>query len=139
MKVNEMTEDSLVRARKRAERAVEDMDEGPLKVAAFEAILTKLLNDPDLRGQTLQDTARARTGKEAQPGTLSGRILAIGSEGFFKTQRSLGEIREALGSRGWHYPLSTMSGTMQGLVRQRRLRRERVDEGKKIVWKYSNP
>ena len=79
-----MTEDPLVRARKRAERAVEDMDEGPLKSAAFEVILSKLLNDPDLQGQTRQDAAKARPGREAQPGTLSGRILAIGSEGFLK-------------------------------------------------------
>jgi len=44
-----------------------------------------------------------------------GRILAIRSEGFFKTQRSLGEVRESLGSRGWHYPLTTLSGVMQAL------------------------
>ena len=134
-----MTEESMIRARKKAERAVSDMEEGPLKVAAFQTILAKLLSDPDLGGETGQGTTKVLPGAGRQPGTLSGRILGIRSEGFFKTQRSLGEVREVLGSRGWHYPLTTMSGTMQGLVRQRQLRRERVGEGKKTVWKYSNP
>ncbi len=84
-------------------------------------------------------SVKAPAGRSEQPGTLTGRILAIRSEGFFKTQRSLGEVRESLGSRGWHYPLTTLSGVMQALVRQRELRRERMSVGNKQVWKYSNP
>jgi len=134
-----MTDDPLVQARKRAERAVEGMDQGPLKIAAFQTILAKLLADsgPGAEVQRAPAKAPASTGKRA--GTLTGRVLGITSEGFFKTQRSLGEVREALGSRGWHYPLTTLSGVMQALVRQRQLRRERVNVGKKMVWKYSNP
>ena len=134
-----MTEDSLIQARKRAERAVEGMNEGPLKIAAFQAILTKLLGDSGPSEQSGRTSAKAQSGTGKHPDTLTGRVLAIKSEGFFKTQRSLGEVREALGSRGWHYPLTTLSGVMQGLVQQRLLRRERVSAGKKKVWKYSNP
>ena len=134
-----MTEDPLIQARKRAERAVESMDEGPLKIAAFQAILTKLLGDPDPSERSGGTSAKGQPGAGKHPDTLTGRVLAIKSEGFFKTQRSLGEVREALGSRGWHYPLTTLSGVMQGLVQQRLLRRERVSVGKKKVWKYSNP
>ena len=133
-----MTDDSLVRARKRAEQAVASMAEGPLKTAAFQTILAKLLTDADSGDRIEHASAKAAPSKR-QPGTLTARILAIGSEGFFKVQRSLSDVREALGSRGWHYPLTTLSGAMQALVRRRELRRERVTSGSKQVWKYSNP
>jgi hypothetical protein len=133
-----MTEDLLIQARKRAEHAVEGMKEGPLKVAAFQAILTKLLTDSDHAEEGQRTSAKALLSTNKHPDSLTGRILTIKSEGFFKTQRSLGEVREALGSRGWHYPLTSLSGVMQGLVQQRLLRRERVTAGKKRVWKYSN-
>jgi hypothetical protein len=135
----EMTEDPLVQARKRAEHAVEGMKEGPLKVAAFQAILTKLLADSDRAEEGQRTSAKAPPSTVKHPDSLRGRVLTIKSEGFFKTQRSLGEVREALGSRGWYIPLTTLSGVMQGLVQRRLLRRERVSAGKKNVWKYSNP
>jgi hypothetical protein len=134
-----MTDDLLVRARKRAERAVEGMDEGPLQIAAFQTILAKLLTDSDPSEGIQRGPAKAPPSRAKQPDTLTGRILTIGSEGFFKTQRSLSEVREAVGSRGWHYPLTTLSGAMQALVRQRHLRRERVTIGNKKIWRYSNP
>jgi hypothetical protein len=128
-----MTQESLVTARKKAERAVEGMPDGPLKIAAFQTILAKLLTEPE------ESVPAKVINKGAAPETLPGRILALRSEGLFKVQRSLSEIREALGSRGWHYPLTTLSGATQALVRQRQLRRERVGVGNKQVWKYSNP
>jgi len=130
--------DMLIQARKRAERAVEDMDEGPLKVAAFQTILAKLISDAAPTDRTSAEVG-APTGPVKQPDSLSGRVLTIKAEGFFKAQRGLGEVREELGSRGWHYPVTTLSGVMQGLVRQRELRRERISDGKKRAWKYSNP
>jgi len=133
-----MTEDPLVQARKRAERAVEGMDDGPLKVAAFQAILGKLLDELDSHGGGRPISMKAPPHTAEQPDTLNGRVLAIRGEGFFKMQRSLSEVREALGSRGWHYPLTTLSGVMQVLARRRQLRRERVSAGKRRVWKYSD-
>jgi hypothetical protein len=134
-----MTDDSLVRARKRAEQAVAGMADGPLKTAAFQTILAKLLTDADSGERIEHASAKAPSGRKRQPRTLTERILAIRSEGFFKPQRSLSEVREALGSRGWHYPLTTLSGVMQTLVRQGELRRERTTSGARKVWKYSNP
>jgi hypothetical protein len=134
-----MTEDPLIQARKRAERAVEGMNEGSLKIAAFQAILTKLLGESDHAEEGQRTSVKPPSSTTKHPDSLTGRILTIKSEGFFKTQRSLGEVREALGSRGWHYPLTTLSGVMQGLVQQRRLRRERASTGKRRIWKYSNP
>jgi hypothetical protein len=130
-----MTEDSLVVARKKAERAVEGMADGPLKIAAFQTILAKLLTESEAPEQSGPAKVISR---DVVPETLPGRILTLRSEGLFKAQRSLSEVREALGSRGWHYPLTTLSGAMQALVRQRQLRRERVGVGNRQVWKYSN-
>ncbi len=134
-----MDEDVLIRARRTAERAVKGMDEGPLKTAAFQTILSKLLADWDAAEQVGRKPARSAPRAQGDPGTLRGRVLALRSEGFFKTQRALSDVRAALSSRGWHYPLTTLSGQMQSLVRRRELRRERVTVGSKEVWKYSNP
>ena len=132
-----MTDDPLVKARKRAEHAVEGMEEGPLKIAAFQGILAKLLSE--LKPATgVQRTPDKATLRKAKPDTLTARVVALRSEGFFKAQRSLGEVREALGSRGWHYPATTLSGVMQSLVQKHRLRRERVNAGKKKIWNYSD-
>jgi hypothetical protein len=62
----------------------------------------------------------------------------LGEEGFFHSQRTLSEIRQELGARGWHYPVTTLSGAMQKLTRRRSLRRERVLVDRKRVWKYSD-
>ena len=134
-----MTEDSLIGARKRAERAVAEMDDGPLKIAAFQTILAKLLTECAPEAQNRHSAAKEGASAKAQPNTISGRILTLKEEGFFKTQQSLGETRRALASRGWHYPLTTLSGAMQRLVRLRDLRRERVSGESKQLWKYSNP
>ena len=133
-----MGEDLLVVARKQAERAVEGMAEGPLKIAAFQTILASLLSNSNPVAQNARSSSKATARPEGRPDTLTGRILAIASEGYFETQRSLGEVREALGSHGWHYPVTTLSGAMQSLVRQRNLRRERVTLRGRQVWKYSN-
>jgi hypothetical protein len=135
-----MNESQLIRARQKAERAVKDMADSPLKVAAFQTILESLLVSPDSEQKAPPRPTRARVDQRgAEPDTLGGRIIAVRGEGFFESQKSLSDIREVLGSRGWHYPLTTLSGAMQILVRQRQLRRQRVAVGKKKVWKYSNP
>ncbi len=134
-----MSDAFLVRARQRAEHAVKDMKDGTLKIAAFQTILAKLLQDQDSPKEAPSEQAKVKPTVRAEPDSLAGRVLAIKSDNYFKEQRTLAEIREALGTRGWHYPLTTLSGTMQGLIRRGGLRRERVASGGKKVWKYSNP
>jgi hypothetical protein len=133
-----MDDGQIVQARQRAERAVKDMKDGPLKIAAFETILVRLLAETSTMVQSGPATGRRPTVVEERPNTLRGRVLAIKAEGFFEEQRGIGEVREALGSRGWHYPVTTLSGLMQSLVRQKELRRERKAMGSKEIWKYSN-
>ena len=130
---------TLLELRKKAEKAVADMSDGPLKVKAFEVILASLLTGPqEPVSQAAQKRQDQEQLKEAPAKTLTGRILVLRDEGFFGTQRAISHIREELGAHGWHYPLTTLSGTLQNLARNRKLRRVRATEGKKKVWKYSN-
>jgi hypothetical protein len=125
------------------QKAVDGMADPSLKVKAFEEIFARLLDEV---GKGQREGGRQRkvpnkTGTRSapgRPGTLTGRLLALREDGFFGAQRSLSEIREELGSRGFHYPLTTLSGAMQKLVRNRELRRERVKSGAKKAYKYAN-
>jgi hypothetical protein len=84
-----------------------------------------------------RSSATARTA-DATTNSCSSRILALGGGGFFDTQRTISEVRGELAARGWHYPLTTLSGRLQTLVQKRSIRREKVKDGSKRVWKYSN-
>jgi hypothetical protein len=136
---------SLVELRKKAEDAVHDMPDGNMKVKAFETILAHLLG---MSGTAAPGNSRrgnkVRT-RETAPGSGSPkscgeRLLFLKAEGFFKSQRSIADIRVELKKNGWHYPVTSLSGPLQSLVQRRELRREHaeVEEGRK-GWKYSNP
>ena len=101
-----MGEDLLVVARKQAERAVEGMAEGPLKIAAFQTILASLLSNSNPVAQNARSSSKATARPEGRPDTLTGRILAIASEGYFETQRSLG----GGGAGGSGFPRLALSG-----------------------------
>jgi hypothetical protein len=138
-----MDHKEIVDARKKAELAVEGMTDPSLKVKAFEQIFARLLDATETRERPAT-SGRRRPGRGRAPAaasrsdTLLGRLLVLRDDSFFKSQRSLSDIREELGSRGFHYPLTTLSGAMQRLVRNRELRRERVKSGAKKTYKYAN-
>jgi hypothetical protein len=68
--------------------------------------------------------------------SLSSRVVEIVNDGFFDKERTLKEVKEALAKLGIIKPLSTLSGVMQRLVKNRILRRDRKTIGKNIVWVY---
>lgn len=133
---------TLVDFRKQAEKAVSDMADGPLKVKAFEMILNKLLDGAEMEGSGRE---KANTKPKAQKKSITskdeksiaGRILRMREEGFLKELRRISEIQRELAASGWHYPVTSLSGPLQALVRKRELRRLKVKEGNKSVWKYS--
>jgi hypothetical protein len=138
-----MAQHDLVDLRLQAERAVADMPEGDLKVKAFEVLLNHLLTTADRDGDGEKSTRRVAKGQPST-GTSVGnskahRILALKNDGFFGAQRTISEVREELASHGWHYPVTGLSGPLQELVQRRQLRRQRMVDGKKKLWKYSNP
>jgi len=134
----------LVEVRKKAESAVAEMADGPLKVAAFETILRHLLDGgqaDDQRGHptspAVQTTIGRRGPRDAPPtGTVS-RILSLADDDFFKVQRSLAEIQAGLAERGWHYEQNYLSTPLARLVRRKVLRRTQDLDGSKKVWRYS--
>jgi hypothetical protein len=133
----------LVAIRKEAEKAIAEMPDGDLKVKAFEVILGHLLGagggtarQPAADEQEA-DVRPARKGKAAKSATA--RILVLREEGFFNNQRSMGEVSAELAAHGWHYPLTALSGNLQGLTQRREIRRVRAKKGNKIVWLYSEP
>jgi hypothetical protein len=135
-------DEQLREMRQRAELAVAEMPDGDLKTKAFEVILSHLLTSSDGEAnQPKKVTAREATGEEPKPSpsSASARILALRDGGFFSTQRTIGDIKKELATHGWHYPLSNLSGKLQSLVRERQLRRMKVNEGSRSLWKYSPP
>jgi hypothetical protein len=135
----------LVELRKQAEQAVRDMPEGDLKVKAFETILAHLLSGNTGRAAAPSDgkskvALKQKESVPASPKSLGDRVLFLKTEGFFISQRSITEIRDELKKNGWHYPVTSMSGPLQSLVQNRKLRREKVGDGEdRKGWKYSNP
>jgi hypothetical protein len=150
---DEMDAKTLMAIRKQAEEAVADMPDGTLKLKAFEIILSNLLTGPQPESaeaaEGRQDQAPRRRGKrrakvatnssaDQRTNSAAGRILVLKDETFFGNQRSISEVKEELSAHGWHYPLTSLSGTLQNLVTRRELRRVRSVEGTRRVWKYSN-
>lgn len=120
-------------------KVVADQD---LRGRAFEVILAHLLERSVIlkSSQASKGASSKLTGKtkESTPNTLQGRIQALKDDDFFKSQRTLGDVRGELRTKGWHYPATSISGPLQHLVRLRELRREQINDGKKKVWMYSN-
>ncbi len=128
----------LLEARKLAETAVEGMAEGPLKIAAFETILASLLHESVHALTKLpRDDERPTKRMDGKESGTAGRIMSLSPDGFFAQPRSLPEIQEALSQRGWHYPQQNLSTPLGRMVRSRALRRTRISEGGKTLWKYS--
>jgi hypothetical protein len=120
------------------------MADGELKLKAFEVILSQLIAASPPRAahppsEPLAAPRAPRSRAEGQPKSLSERVLSLQADGFFKDPQSIGGVREGLKIHGWHYPVTTLSGVLQGLVQKRKLRRERVRDGKRTGWKYFNP
>ena len=138
--ISAMRTESLVEARRAAEAAVADMSDGPLKVAAFQTILARLLDQKGQSvnsvGERLATTRRLRAGAVVGSGTTA-RLVALLEEGFFVQQRSLAQIRAVLAERGWHYRLEDLGTPVTRLVRRRLLRRTQVLDGGKKIWWYS--
>jgi hypothetical protein len=145
-----MDDQSIGFAIARAERAAGSVADPTFKEKAFEVVLHRLLlaewnldpQDEESRAVAPMNAHQIRQPDQSQrkePKTLSQRIMTLQSDSFFREPRTIATVRDGLGARGWHYPVTTLSGVLQSLTQKRRLRRERVRDGRKTAWKYSNP
>jgi hypothetical protein len=77
--------------------------------------------------------AKAKTkGKRAGP---TDYIRDLIEEGYFKTKREIGAVRGKLEERAHIYPVTSISGPLYRLVKNRELRRIKEDG----AWRYVNP
>jgi hypothetical protein len=148
-----MLEDvKIIAARDSAMRAVENMPDKELKGRAFEVILGRLLDaevgpsrDTSAGGNQAPKAAKSVRGaaipalRNKAPKSCSERILSLRDDGFFKSPRTLGEIRSELQMHGWTYPLTSLSGPVQKLVQKRELRRLAGGDEKKGSYTYVAP
>ncbi len=119
-----------------AEAVAAAVKDPELRKAAFEKLLDRLLARTDEEPRTARGKeAQARvSGEKTRLKSKRGPSVYIGElvdEGFFKQQRALADVRVELAARGHHVPSTSLSGPMQKLCQNRRLRREksRIDSG----------
>jgi hypothetical protein len=132
-----------------AEEAVAGVKDPELRRVAFEKILATLLETDakaghkrtkGVKGANTPKAKNARTVKTA-PSRPKALIEELIQEGFFKEQRTISDVKAELANRGYHVRLTSLSGPLQALTRDRRLRRQKVKanaEGSKSIYCYSN-
>lgn len=75
-------------------------------------------------------------GPRSASGSIPDRILELKSKGFFRESRTIKEVKEALATKGVTKKLSSISGPLQGLVRNDELRRNKKKGDGRTVWVY---
>lgn len=90
--------------------------------AEIAAVLKELKVKPKADG-----TVKAKTKGKGGKVTIPSLVEELKHEGFFKKTKTLGDIKKRLGELGHNYPLTTLSGAMQGEAKKRRLRRFKQD------------
>lgn len=136
-----------------AEEAVKSVKDPELRRVAFEKILAHLLVDAEgasaLGSKSKEKPAptKARRGSgsgkpapRAKAGPKS-RVEELVDEGYFRKQRTIADVKTELANRGHHIALTSLSGPLQSLTQERRLRRQKVaanGKGSKVTYAYSN-
>ncbi len=136
----------LIAMREAAEKVVEGMPDGPMKVKAFEMAFQSLQTG----GPKPVASKRSRRSKAARPKAgeqpeekkprkssgPKGLITELVAEGFFSEWRTLPDIQKQLVVRGHIYKQEQLSPRLLELTKAKVLRRERKPEGKKEIWAY---
>jgi len=87
----------------------------------------------------LKSKSRGETSAGSISGSAPARILELKNEGFFDRGPGIGEIRDELQTHGWMYDVTALSGPLMKLVRAGELRRKKVQDGNKTIYKYYKP
>lgn len=129
-----------------AEASVSAVKDPELRRVAFEKILTTLLereNKPQLTTERKSQSSKRNNDRSRAATRLGpkGHVEALIGDGFFKRQRTIAEVKAALANQGYHIALTSLSGPLQALTQERRLRRQKVTaegKGSKAAFAYSN-
>jgi len=129
---------------KQAEAAVSSVKDTELKGIAFGKVLDALLGQESKSSGPSTIKPQARPSKKSTAtrakvkGGPKGYVEQLIEDDFFKTPKTLAAVRAELGNGGHHIPVTSLSQPMMILCRERRLRRQKVKDGKKQVFTYSN-
>jgi hypothetical protein len=135
-----------------AEAAVAAMKDPELRRVAFEKILGTLLEGGQPASSGSKSPSKPR---KADTGAIGGGqspvsqsrrgpksyVETLIDDGFFKKQRTIAEVKAELANRGHHVALTSLSGPLQKLTQERRLRRQKIaasGKGTKTTYAYSN-
>jgi hypothetical protein len=135
-----------------AEAAVAAMTDPELRRVAFEKILSTLLEGdesssrvPERRSESedAKRPGRSRTNRSVSQSRQGPKayVESLIEEDFFKKQRTIAEVKAELANRGRHIALTSLSGPLQKLTQERRLRRQKITangKGTKTTYGYSN-
>lgn len=128
-----------------AQKAISNLTEESLKVAAFQTVLQWLLTtgmplDSASENQEVQKAKPEPKQKVRQPGGPKGRVEELIADSFFNQKRTIGEVKDALATHGWFHRVEDLNPTLLRLLKEKKLRRikEPENEGGKLIWRYSN-
>jgi hypothetical protein len=77
--------------------------------------------------------AKTKTAKAKRSGPTD-YIRELISDGYFKSEREIGDVMDKLKERAHIYPVTSISGPLYRLVKTKELRRSKKDG----AWKYAN-
>jgi hypothetical protein len=112
-----------------------------LKRIAFQKVLDVLLGSGVGPTSVRKNTRTARSGKGAKTQKRGPRayIREMIQDGFFKKPKAISEVKAELENHGHHIPLTSLSGPMQQLCKDKELRRQKSGNvGNKKTFSYSN-
>ena len=135
-----------------AEQAVAGVKDAELRRVAFERILDDLLSGPNSATQQEPKSAKKSRTKKPAAGRARGGaskqairsgpqvyVEELVSDGYFKKQRTISDVKTELGNRGHHIAMPSLSGPLQTLCQKKTLRRQKTDgTGGKKIFGYSN-
>lgn len=152
---NKNQEDALSALVGEAEAAVASVKDPELRRVAFEKILETLLEGSSANSRKAQGSKKRRSKKKTvgmstkkAPATSrkktairkgpKARVAELIDDAFFKKQRTITEVKAELANRGHHIAITSLSGPLQSLTQDRRLRRNKITRGAKSTYAYSN-
>jgi hypothetical protein len=118
-----------------AEKSVSSVKDPELRRIAFQRILDDLLGSPGAKEANVRAARRTRrlqksVGDASSKTGPKAYIEELIEEGLFKKPKTISEVRAALSNQGHHIPVTSLSGPLQTLCQQKRLRRQK-DAGSK--------
>ena len=117
----------------RAEKAVASVKDPNLKRIAFQRVLDDLLGSSGAKDANGSVTRIVRERKKPKgnaviKGGPKAYIEELIDDGFVKKPKTISEVKEALANQGHHIPVTSLSGPLQKLCQQKRLRRQKNAE-----------